>query len=133
MEDIEKKIKQFFASKEGIVSVHLFGSQAKGLAREKSDVDCAILFQKNNVPNTLDLMQIRESLTDVLNKEVDLVCLNTASPIIAMQIYRYGKVLFKNDFKQYAQYIIDLFTDYFDLKLMRKPLEEGILKRKYYG
>ena len=133
MESIEKKIVQFFAGNKEIVSVHLFGSQAKGTAIEKSDVDCAVLFQDRSIPETLMLIQMREFLEEALGKDVDLVCLNTASPIICMQIYKHGKTLFKNDLKQYSRYIMKLFTDYFDLKLMRKPFEDNILKRKYYG
>lgn len=133
MDNIEKVIGAFFDSKKGIVSVHLFGSQAKGKAHAKSDVDCALLFEKGCVPDTLTLIQMREDLASSLNIDVDLVCLNTASPIIGLQIYKHGKILIQRNEKQYFQYIMDLFTDYFDLKLLRKPMEEAILKRKYYG
>lgn len=133
MENIEKKIEQVLAKEKDIVSVHLFGSQAKGSARDDSDVDCAILFQKSNVPDGVHLLEMRELLHEELKRDVDLVCLNNASPVISMQIYKYGKLIVNNDQKQYSNYVMNLFTDYFDLKLMRKTMEEDILKRKYYG
>jgi predicted nucleotidyltransferase len=133
MDNIEKTTQHFFKNKSGIVSVHLFGSQVKGYANEKSDVDCAILFERDSILKPLDLIELRESLSSVLHKEVDLVCLNTASPIISMQIYKHGKVIINNNSKLYAKYIINLFTDYCDLKILRKPMENAILNRKYYG
>lgn len=132
MDNIEKKFEKLFAENNEIISVHLFGSHAKGTATEKSDIDCAILFKKDSVPDAFKLIEIREHLSDTFNQDVDLICLNTASPIISMQIYKYGKTLLKKDPAAYSQYIMDLFTDYFDLKMMRKPLEDNILKRKYY-
>lgn len=118
-----------FDKNKNIVSVHLFESRAKGTAREISDIDCAILFQRDAIPDAMKLIEIRELLSDKFNREVDLVCLNIVSPIIAMQVYKSGKTLLKNDPAQYAQYIMDLFTDYFDLKMMRKPLEDNIRNR----
>jgi predicted nucleotidyltransferase len=132
MDNIEKTLIALFGNKQEIISVHLFGSHSKGTATEKSDVDCAILFNKDSLPDMMKLIEIRELLSDTLNQDVDLVCLNTASPIICMQVYKYGRIVIRNNPAQYSQYIMDLFTDYFDLKMMRKPLEDNILKRKYY-
>lgn len=81
----------------------------------------------------MELLQMREDLVDVVKKDVDLVCRNTASPIINMQIYKSGKTVLDCNHKQYARFIMNLFTDYCDLKFLRKPLEDNILKRKYYG
>jgi predicted nucleotidyltransferase len=132
MENIEKTFEMLFGENKEITSLHLFGSHAKSTATEKSDIDCAILFKRDSVPDAIKLIEMREHLSDTFNRDVDLICLNTASPIISMQIYKYGKTILKNDPAEYAHYIMDFFTDYFDLKMMRKPLENNILKRKYY-
>lgn len=126
-------ITQFFKNMKGIVSVHIFGSYAKGNANKNSDVDCAVLFDRNSIPDDMDIIQMRENLSNIINKEVDLVCRNTASPILNMQIYKHGLMLVDNDHKQYADFVMVLFTDYFDLKLFRKQFEDKILERKYYG
>ena len=118
MEAIEKTLYDLFGKNSDIVSVHLFGSHAKGTATPNSDVDCAILFQKETTPDVMKLIEMREVLNDALKQDVDLVCLNSVSPIIAMQVYKYGKTVLKNDPAKYARYIMDLFTDYFDLKIM---------------
>lgn len=131
--EIPHLITQFFKDIKGIISVHIFGSYAKGIANDHSDVDCAVLFDRNSIPNEMEIIQMRENLSNVINKEVDLICRNTASPILNMQIYKHGLLLIDNDHKQYALFVMDLFTDYFDIKLLCKPFEDKILERKYYG
>lgn len=91
------------------------------------------MFDRQNIPDPLRLIEIKEELCQIFNLEVDLVCLNTASPIIGMQVLKYGKLLFANDPKKNSLFAIDLFTDYMDLKRMRKTMEDRILERKYYG
>ena len=45
------RLRGFFASKgEGIVCVYLFGSVARGSARPESDIDVAVLFEKDPEP-----------------------------------------------------------------------------------
>ena len=132
MDAIKKIIKDFFQHKDQIISVHLFGSYAKGSSRKDSDVDVAILCDAKNMPSKLDVLQWRQDLADLLHKDVDLVCLNDASPILGMQVAQ-GKIdiLVKN-VNIYAYYIMYLFSDYAELKELRAPMEKDILKRKYY-
>ncbi len=130
MKDI---ILESLEKEKGINTVVLFGSYAKSMPREQSDVDIALLYQKELVPDSMILVELRERLSEKLKREVDIICLNTASPIIAMQVVKHGKILLNKNPRLYENYLVNLFTDYADLKLMRKPLEENILKRKYYG
>ena len=130
MKDI---ILESLGKEKGINTVVLFGSYAKNMPRKQSDVDIALLYQKELVPNSMILVELRERLSEKLKREVDIICLNTASPIIAMQVVKHGKILLNKNPRLYENYLVNLFTDYADLKLMRKPLEENILKRKYYG
>lgn len=103
MDEIEKSLIDQLHKKPEIVSVYLFGSQAKGNQGKDSDIDIAILFDWENVPDQLELIEIREELSQILNNDVDLVCLNGSSPIIGMQVLKYGKLLFTNDPKKKLQ------------------------------
>jgi predicted nucleotidyltransferase len=132
MKELETIIRKFFDSLEGIVSVDLFGSYAQNRQTEMSDVDIAVLWERNSVPEPLKQISWREELSTRLNKSVDLVCLNTASPIIGMQVLQHRKnILMKNQY-QYENYQMVLFTSYADLKILRAPMEKNILNRKYY-
>ncbi len=132
MEDIEKTILDYFKRDSQIISVTLFGSFARKAETPQSDVDVGILWKRDHVPDVDQLIARREDLSALLNKDVDLVCLNTASPIIGMQVYKNGKVLTVNDPREYAHYQMRLFVDYVELKELRAPMEKNILKRKYY-
>jgi predicted nucleotidyltransferase len=129
---LEKKIVTYFDKIPHVVAVTLFGSFARNAATDKSDVDVAVLFEKSSVPDIFRLLEIREEISALLNKDVDLICLNTASPIIAMQAFQNGKLLLKKDNRAYVIYHTDLFTDYAELKEIRQAAEQNILNRKFY-
>jgi predicted nucleotidyltransferase len=130
--NIEKVILDYFVKIPHIISITLFGSFARKAENAQSDVDIAVFWEQGHVPDGLLLISRREELSVLLHKDVDLVCLNTASPIIGMQVYKNGKLLKVNDTREYAGYQIRLFVDYAELKELRAPMEKNILKRKYY-
>jgi predicted nucleotidyltransferase len=130
---IEEKIIAYFTDQEGVIALMLFGSFSKGNQTSRSDVDIAVLYEHSKLPNKLDLIEFKEGLSESLEREVDLICLNTANPIIGMQIYTSGKYLLnKNKFAS-DSFFTNLFVDYIELKELRKPMEDTILKRKVDG
>lgn len=129
---MENIIKEFFFQKKQIIAADLFGSFAENRATDKSDVDIAIYCDPAHLPSGLDLISWREQLSELLQKPVDLLCLNSSSPIIGMQVAQNRKNIFiKNDL-EYSLYQMRLFSDYAELKELRAPMEKQILKRKYY-
>lgn len=78
-------------------------------------------------------MQFQQNLTDLMHQQVDIVVLNDASPIIAMQAIKNGIPLFIRNQKEYQKFEIKLITDYADLKMIREPFEKNILKRRLHG
>jgi predicted nucleotidyltransferase len=116
-----------------VAAALLFGSQASGQASPESDIDIALLYNKNAVPSAFDMLTLAQELSDLMHKEVDIVLLNEASPIIAMQAVKNGVPLFISDQKAYQNFEVQLITDYADVKTLRKPFENNILKRKLHG
>ena len=53
------------------VRIGIFGSAARGENTEKSDID--ILYQLKNAVGLLNIVRIKDSLEEKLNKKVDLV------------------------------------------------------------
>ena len=85
--------------KHGVVLAYLFGSQAEGRARPSSDVDIAVLLPYDTPRSKF--FDVRLSLTnelmDLLHKnEVDVVVLNEATPLLAYQVLKNGKVLYED-------------------------------------
>lgn len=73
MPDIDeiKKIVVPIANFYGVKRLYLFGSYAKGMANEKSDVD--LLVEKGKPMSLLKLSGMRQMVQEALNISVDLV------------------------------------------------------------
>lgn len=66
-----KLIVQQIAQQYDIPVVYLFGSYARGQASDTSDIDFAI--DSRNLHGLLDLVKVRMSMEDQLDKSIDLV------------------------------------------------------------
>ena len=74
----------------------VFGSYAKGLSRQNSDIDIAF-YSEDTVLSSYDLFIIAQELADLLKIEVDLIDLRRASTVLKAQIFTNGKVIFADD------------------------------------
>jgi hypothetical protein len=63
----------------------LFGSRAKGTARDGSDVDLLVEFEPGHVPGLLGFLALQDDL-DLLGEEVDLVSSGGLSPYMRDEI-----------------------------------------------
>ncbi|OGQ07872.1 MAG: hypothetical protein A3G32_09670 [Deltaproteobacteria bacterium RIFCSPLOWO2_12_FULL_40_28] len=127
-----KKISSYLKKKKGLAAAYVFGSQAKGKTTKNSDVDIAILYEKNG-PDVLSLIEEKQNLADHLGMETDLVSLNTANPILQFQVLKHGTLLFNKNQKKTSSFIVKTINAYDDLKRMRKPIEANMMKGKIYG
>lgn len=128
----KKKLTTLLETHPEIRAAILFGSEADGTANKESDIDIALLYGVSQIPTPLQLLAFRQELSDYMHQDVDVVLLNEASPIIAMQVAKYGKPLFVRDQKAFDEFEVRLITDYADVKQMRRPFEKNILNRKLH-
>ncbi len=128
----KQKLIEALEKRREICSALLFGSEAQGTANKESDIDLALLYTPGQIPSRVDVVQFQQTLSDLMHQDVDIVVLNEASPIIAMQALKYGTPLFIKDKKQYQKFEITLITEYADVKKMRESFEKNILKRKLH-
>lgn len=110
------------------VAALLFGSYAKGHARADSDVDIAVLLAGPE-PGPLARLQLQQELADYLHRSVDLIVLNSTSPVLAMQVLAYHRVIFCDDAVALASFQATTVTAYADLKRARAPVEQALLAR----
>lgn len=130
-EEILGTLETFFKNVRGVALVFLFGSTATGHAHEGSDVDIGVSFKTR--PRIDRIMDLRDRLISLLKRDVDLVDLNRASPILKMQVLRSGTLVFAADKKQLSQFFVDTVNQYDDLKRIRKPCEESLLRGRLYA
>lgn len=133
MNQVEKIVENYAAGKPGIAAAFLFGSEATGHSHQASDVDIAFLFKPGCSPSGDNLMEIRDDLSSLLQREADIVNLNDSSPIIRMQVLKKGKRVFTRDQQIYNKFFVRTINEYDDLKRVRSVIEKKILKGRIYG
>ena len=90
-----KEVVTKVGKKYGIKSAHLFGSYAKGVAGEKSDVDLLIKTELNG----LKYYGLVESLRESLRKKVDVLSFSQLNnnPELLNEILRDGEKIYDQD------------------------------------
>lgn len=129
--DKGSKIIAFFEKIPGVAAVYLFGSASKE-RKNPEDIDIAVLFDDNAIPDFRTQLRWREDLTALLKKEVDWVVLNKANPILRHQVLR-GNLLVNNDPDRVNCFFSRTVSEYSDLKKIRAPIEKNLLKGRRYG
>jgi predicted nucleotidyltransferase len=114
----------------GVDAAWLFGSQVRG-ARADSDIDLAVLFRGR--PNAPQLLEARADLEALAGRPVDVVDLDVASPIIAHQAIKTGRLVADHTPRRRIEFLTRLPDRYEDLLLVRRTIEETILKRIAHG
>jgi uncharacterized protein len=122
--------KMYLAARTAAIAAVVFGSAAGGSLRPDSDVDLALLFAEGRVPREDEILEMRADLEQLLRRDVDLIVLNQASPILAFQAARHGTLLFCRDRRAYERFLVRLITEYADFKRIRRPIEEAVLARR---
>ena len=127
---IKKTLRAFFNIESDIKLAFLIGSFAKGTARKDSDVDVAILFERH--PGVTDVSGLKEKLLLLLKKDVDLVVLDAAGPVMKMQVLKSG-ILLHSTKNAYENFFSNTLNEYDDLKFFRSGIEESVLRRRIYA
>lgn len=109
------------------VAILLYGSYARQQVHPGSDIDLAI-FQPHRKPDIFELNLASIDLEDLCRRPVDLVILEAISPVLAMQILRNHRLLALQDRGPLDAFVVKTLTDYADLKIVRRPIEEALLK-----
>jgi len=128
---IVKSLEPLLNEKRGILLTFLFGSFVNKRVRPLSDVDIGILFR--TVPDVYAINDLTEELSSLLQREVDLVVLNHASPVLKMQVLKNGILIYASDRRYFHQFFVDTVNQYDDLKRIRKNCEGSILKGRIYA
>ena len=100
-----KKIAAYFANKDEVIAVYLFGSYAKGTESHLSDIDIGILFDKRD----LDFINSKRNdyiveLARLVRKDIHPVILNSASEEHMKQIFSKGQCILINDSKKLSRF-----------------------------
>ncbi len=89
----------------------LFGSTARGEARLRSDVDLGVLLD----PDTRDLRtHVEAELGRAAEREVDVIFLGEAPPLLRFEISRDGVLLFEKEEGLWTDFKVRAMVDWWD-------------------
>lgn len=104
--------------------IYLFGSFAKGEAREDSDIDIAIYVEEEVSP--YDLFIISNQLSFKVKRDVQIVDLKKVDTVFASQIVGHREELYCEDETLKGNYNMRTFKEYAKLNEERKPILDAI-------
>ena len=93
IEEIKEKITPIL-QKYGVTYAGVFGSVARGEAREDSDVDILVTLPEQGV-SLLDFIGLKNDIADCLEKKVDVVSDRAIVPYFKDYIYRDLKTVYE--------------------------------------
>ena len=115
----------------GLEVLWLYGSAAKGNDRVDSDVDLGVLLTRR--PSGHELFDAALEIGEILGREVDLVDLDRAGPILGMQVLRYGRLLVDAVPRRRHEFFSRTVSQYEDVKILRRPAEKAMFERMGHG
>ena len=78
---------------DSIESVSIFGSYAKGLQKDDSDIDVLVVLNK---PVGFDFLRLEYALTDKIGVKIDLIAESALSPYLKNEITKSKKTIYTN-------------------------------------
>ena len=133
---LEKTLENYFRKDRRVITVYLFGSHVLKKTRKDSDLDIALLLQRE-CPRAIyaDLiLKYTCDLIKILKKDfIDILILNSSGPIVRHQVYKKGKLIFCRDKRQTMRYKDLSIAEYLDFLPFRLRAEEIVVRRILNG
>ncbi|HEV8241686.1 MAG TPA: nucleotidyltransferase domain-containing protein [Thermoanaerobaculia bacterium] len=127
MEEVIRPLLDDLDRRFGVDTLWVFGSEASGRARAESDLDVAALFSRP--PSAVELADARAEGAVLLNRPLDLVDLDMASPILAYQVLRHGRLLVDRNPTRRFRFTAAVPALREDVLAMRRPIEAHLARR----
>ena len=117
---------------ERVSAAILFGSAAKGVARAASDLDLALVARSARDAAGIDAqyLDLVGRLTRAAGREVHLVLLDSAEPVLGRQAFLGARVLFDREPSRTADLLERILVEYFDGEYHRRMRAEALDRRR---
>lgn len=113
---------------DSIQFAYLFGSQANGKLDSQSDIDIAVLLDRNMTRTELfqSRLKIIADIADLLGRDdIDLVLLNEDNITINHEIIKNGILIFERDMIDRIDWETEIFSKWMDWKRLMDVWREG--------
>jgi predicted nucleotidyltransferase len=108
-----KELNKYFNEVENIISVWIIGSYGTADQREDSDIDLAILFDREAI--MYDEMKLAAAITSILTfEDIDIVNLKKAPITLQFKTINEGRQIYERDYIKVCDYIESVNNLYHD-------------------
>ncbi len=127
-------LRSYFALQPDLMFAWLFGSVAAGRDNERSDVDIAVYVSNRDRIVDVDwYLGLKADLMTLTRKEVDLVLLNTATPLVRQAANLRKVSLLSRDPLFEAEYSLRVLREYNDVRYWARRSRQHLLGVKSHG
>ncbi len=114
----KKIIADYFSRKPEVAAVYLYGSQARGDAKNSSDIDLAVLVTNKRKYTGFGIPQVvfAQDLSKLIGKEVEVQDLEVCRIDFAHRVLTEGKLLVSNNEPARIAFEEKVLRTYFDMK-----------------
>ncbi len=114
-----------------VLLAYLFGSTARGQANTLSDVDVAVLLQEkaDRADQIERQLQLAIDLEAFSERDLQVVLLNDAPPLLAYEVIRDGRLLCQRDDMTRINFVVRAMKTYFDIQPMLEFHNQALLRQ----
>lgn len=127
-------LNEYFKTRSEIEVAYIFGSMSQNKDNVLSDIDIAVMLNKECIDNKLYPYGYKAHLLSALMKllktdKVDLVILNEAPILLKHRVLYFGKVVCTNNDKKRIQFQVETINKYSDFKYLCKTHSEKLIAK----
>ncbi|WP_100401314.1 type VII toxin-antitoxin system MntA family adenylyltransferase antitoxin [Bacillus sp. FJAT-42315] len=126
-DETQKKLLDKIIQETNPAFIILFGSFAKGMTHDESDIDLA--YFSDTRLSSYERFILASELAEIANREVDLVDIKQIDTVFTMQIFEQGKPIYIQDENEFTRQKMRAYSMYATLSEQRAPIIKAIKER----
>ncbi|MFB6226491.1 MAG: nucleotidyltransferase domain-containing protein [Candidatus Paceibacteria bacterium] len=116
-EQIKQKLKEVLEQDEKTLFAFLFGSLVRGDDIESSDVDVGVYLRDDQLEDKFDeKLRLTNLLSEKLRRDVDVVILNRAAPLMKFEMYINSELILEKDKGKRLDFLLKAVNEYHDYR-----------------
>jgi len=123
MEDIRDALQGILQVEDDILFAYLYGSVARGMEREESDIDIGIFLADPQKKGRYYPEQLATRIENTVDREVDVRVLNDRNPTFLHQVLMHGILLFSRDERRRVRFESTVYGRYLDISYYMKQYD----------
>lgn len=117
-----------------VLLLYLHGSYARGTQSALSDLDLAVVMEREAGRRRLDQADVAFALEEVCKRDdVDLVVLNTAGPIIADRVVRHGRLVYARHDRERVAFEATAIKKALDFRHFSRAYDDALFRQLREG